>query len=95
MTAHGNERPATANLTKSIFLQVGRKRYAVATFAQASQMFCVARDKMGEGASKTPSPKIVDERGEVIAHFSYNGRVWAGASWAPDATPLYGNRVAS
>lgn len=78
---------------KTMFLQVGRRRYSVATFEQASQMFCIARDTMGEGASKTPSPKIVDEAGAVIAHVSYNGRVWAGESWTQDATPLYDNRV--
>jgi len=41
----------------------------------------------------TPSPKIVDERGEVIGHVSYNGRVWPGATYVPDATPLYDNRA--
>jgi hypothetical protein len=37
-------------------------------------MFCAARDKMGEGASRTPSPKIVDERGEVIADSRFASR---------------------
>ena len=78
--------------TKTMVLQVGEHRYQVATFAQASRMFCIARDKNGEGASNTPSPKIVDEAGAVIAHVSYNGRVWAGATYVPDATPLYDNR---
>jgi hypothetical protein len=77
---------------KTMFLQIGRKRYQVATFEQASLMFCAARDKSGNGASRTPSPKIVDERGEVIGHVSYNGRVWSGATYVPDATPLYDNR---
>jgi hypothetical protein len=78
---------------KTMFLQVGRKRYAVATFEQASQMFCIARDKNGEGSSKTPSPLIVDDAGSVIAHVSYNGRVWPGPSYVANATPLYDNRV--
>jgi hypothetical protein len=78
---------------KTMFLQIGRKRFQVATFEQASRMFCVARDKSGEGASRTPTPKIVDERGDVIGHVSYNGRVWAGASYVPGAQPLYDNRV--
>lgn len=81
-------------LTPPMFLQVGPRRYQVASFEQASQMFCIARDKSGEGANKVPSPKIVDESGSVIAHVSYNGRVWAGCEWTPDATPLYDNRVA-
>jgi hypothetical protein len=78
--------------TNLMFLQIGRRRYQVATFEQASLMFCAARDASGEGASTIPSPKIVDERGEVIGHVSYNGRVWAGASYVPDAQPLYDNR---
>ena len=75
---------------KSMFIELGRKRFQIASFEEASRMFCLAREKMGEGASRTPSPPIVDERGEVIAHVSYNGRVWAGASctttaWGADA----------
>src|SRR5882762_2635257 len=69
-----------------------RKRFQIASYEEASRMFCAARDKMGEGASRTPSPKIVDERGDVIGHVSYNGRVWAGASYVADAVPLYDNR---
>lgn len=79
-------------LTKPMFLQVGDHRYQVASFAQASQMFCIARDKSGEGASSVPSPLIVDDAGEVIGHVSYNGRVWPGSEWTADATPLFDNR---
>jgi hypothetical protein len=82
------------NLSKLMFLQVGERRYQVASFEQASQMFCIARDKNGEGASKTPSPLIVDDAGAVIAHVSYNGRVWPGSEWAANAAPLYDNRMA-
>lgn len=76
--------------TKTMFLEIGRKRFQVASFEQASNMFCIARDRMGEGASKTPSPMIVDERGNVIGHVSYNGRVWTGASYVAGARPLFG-----
>src|ERR1700736_5998415 len=88
--------PPAENLIKAMFLHVGGKAYQVASFAQASQMFCIARDKNGEGASNTPSPLIVDDAGSVIAHVSYNGRIWAGAAaaWTSDARPLYDNRVA-
>jgi hypothetical protein len=58
-----------ANLTKPMFIQVGGRLYPIATFAQASQMFCIARDKSGEGNSSTPSPLIVDDAGEVIVPF--------------------------
>ena len=78
---------------KTMFLELGRKRFQIASFEEASRMFCLAREKMGEGASRTPAPQIVDERGEVIAHVSYNGRVWAGASYVSGSLPLYDNRV--
>ena len=80
-------------ITTTLFLQIGRKRFQIATFEEASRMFCAACDKAGEGASRTPMPLIVDERGDVIGHVSYNGRVWAGASYVPDTRPLYDNRV--
>jgi hypothetical protein len=86
--------PRAENPAKAMFLQVGGNAYQVASFAQASQMFCIARDKNGEGASNTPSLLIVDDSGSVIAHVSYNGRVWAGVAWTVDAIPLYDNRVA-
>jgi hypothetical protein len=86
--------PRAETLAKAMFLWVGGKTYEVASFAQASQMFCIARDKNGEGASKTPSPLIVDDTGSVIAHVSYNGRVWPGDAWTVDAIPLYDNREA-
>jgi hypothetical protein len=86
--------PCAESLIRSMFLHVGGKAYQVASYAQASQMFCIARDKNGEGASNTPSPLIVDDAGSVIAHISYNGRVWLGAAWSVDAVPLYDNRVA-
>lgn len=77
---------------KIMFLQIGRKRYQVDSFKQASEMFCVARDKSGNGASRTPSPLIVDENGVAIGYVSYNGRVWLGApqAWVPGAMPVYG-----
>jgi hypothetical protein len=75
---------------KTMFLEIGRKRYQIASFEEASSMFCMARDRLGEGASKTPSPKIVDEYGAVIGYVSYNGRVWAGATYVAGASPLFG-----
>jgi len=80
-------------LAKAIFLQIGLKRYQVATFEEASRMFCVVRDKADEGASRTPVPLIVDEHGAVIGHVSYNGRVWTGANYLPDNQLLYDNRL--
>jgi hypothetical protein len=79
--------------SKAMFLQIGFKRFQIATLEEASRIFSAARDEFGEGASRTPSPLIVDEHGAVIGHVSYNGRVWAGASYLPGTQPLYDNRV--
>ncbi len=82
---------------KLMFLQIGRRRYQVASFEEASRMFCVAREKSGFGSSKIPSPNIVDERGEVIAYVAYNGRVFAGTpkAWNVSTPLLFDNRIAA
>jgi len=82
--------------TTTLTLEIRKRRYPVASLADASAMFCAARDKAGTGASRTPTPLIYDGAGEQIAYISYNGRVWAGSprDWAPDRTPLYDNRTA-
>jgi hypothetical protein len=41
----------------AMFIQVGGRLYPVATFAQASRMFCTARDIAGQGASNTRHPR--------------------------------------
>ena len=86
--------PREKSTNMAMVLCVGGNAYHVTSFAQASQMFCIARDKTGEGASNTPSPLIVDDVGSVIAHIAYNGRVWPGDAWTVDAVPLYDNREA-
>jgi hypothetical protein len=90
----GNILPPPVNPIKAMFLHVAGNAYQVASLEQASHMFCIARDKNGEGASNTPSPLITDAAGGVIAHISYNGRVWPSTAWTVDAMPLYDNRVA-
>lgn len=37
-------------------MRVGPRFYPVASLAEASRMFCAARDKAGTGASETPRP---------------------------------------
>lgn len=85
----------TFSLSPPIFLQIGHRRYQVDSYEQASTMFCTARDRMGEGASKTPSPLIVGSLGQVIGHVAYNGRVFAGMpkAWTASTAILFDNRV--
>ena len=86
-----------AHLTEPLFIQVGRRRYQIASLRQASEMFERARDAMGLGASKIGPALSVRADGTTFGYVSYNGRVWAGApgDWQPDRTPLYDNRVPS
>lgn len=71
---------ATTEISEPIFIQIGRKRYQVASYAEASRMFCKARDESGLGASQIATPHITDEHGNPIAYVAYNGRVFAGAA---------------
>ncbi len=75
-------------ITPELTIKVGRKHYAVADYAQASAMFCAARDKSGLGASRLPNALIFSGQ-EQVAYVSYNGKVWPGTTYQPDATPLF------
>lgn len=86
----------TTQLTEPLFMQVGRRRYQIASLRQASQMFEKARDASGLGSSKIRPALIVREDGSPVGYVSYNGRVWSGTPqdpFNPDAVPLYDNRV--
>lgn len=78
---------------QTLQMQIGRKHYPVASFQQASEMFCAARDKSGLGASRVPDAFIINDLGEKVARISYNGRVWPLAEWTPDQKPVYDNRI--
>lgn len=69
---------------------VGKRRYSVSSLAEASAMFCAARDKAGTGASRTPTPMVYNAAGDLVAHISYNGRVWSGhpRDWTPETKPM-------
>lgn len=81
-------------MTETMFLQIGKRRYQVSTLEQASAMFCTARDKSGYGASQMPRVTIVSEAGREIARISYNGRIWPAGDWTPASAPIYDNRAA-
>ena len=83
-------------ITEALFMQIGRKRYQVASLQEASERFSAARDAFfsrcaGQRASAIPQAVIVNDRGETVARISLNGRVWSAAKWLPGQTPLYDN----
>jgi hypothetical protein len=61
----------------------------VSSFAEAAGIWCELRDASGLGASASPKVTIVDvDTGTVLAHVSYNGRVWLGETWRQGMRPL-------
>ena len=63
---------------QELFLQIGRKRYQVASIEEAVAMHNKARDASEYGASKMPRVTIVNSHGTHLYGISYNGRVWDG-----------------
>ena len=61
----------------------------VRTFEEASKKYSFARDEAQLGSSELPKAKLVDESGKVVAHVSYNGKVWAGETYKSGQEPLY------
>jgi hypothetical protein len=50
-------------------------------------------ERLGLGASNAPPCHIVNERGQCVAHVSYNGRVWPGERFIDGTTPIYDPRA--
>ena len=48
-------------------------------------------ETIGVGASEAPPCVIINLLGQVVAHCSYNGRIWPGrpSDWTPEKRPLY------
>lgn len=62
----------------------------VRTIENASEVFCALRDRLEAGSAEISEALIRDEGGVIVAHVSYNGRVWWGTpeGWTPDAKPI-------
>lgn len=70
--------PPPPRRPQELFLQIGRKRYHVASIREAVAMHNQARDASGCGASEMPRVTIVSNTGSHLYGISYNGRVWDG-----------------
>lgn len=69
--------------------RIGRKAYPVRSWEQVSTAYVRAIEHAGLGASQVPSCEIINLLGNVVAHVSYNGKIWPGRQWREDAKPLY------
>lgn len=70
---------------------VGRRLHRVPSWAAVSVAYRKTINALDLGASRTPHCDILDDDGLVVAHVSYNGRVWPGPrqDWHPLMRPLY------
>ena len=61
----------------------------VDSLEDASRQYQIAHDASGLGVSQWPNGTVYDS-GRIVAHVSYNGRVWAQSpnEWTPDAAPI-------
>lgn len=64
----------------------------VASYKEASE---AVRKFIGDrGASQCPRGMgLIADGGAIVAHVSFNGRVWAGREWQPGMVPLYDPRA--
>lgn len=72
-----------------LFATVGKTTYPASTVQQVSAAYTATINRLGLGASEAPPCRIVDERGKIVFHVSYNGKVWKGAEWKPGDKPVY------
>jgi len=68
------------------------RRVAVASWEDASRVFCTDRERGAYGASQMRGNcGVITRNRNVVAYVSYNGRVWKGkpSGWTKDSTPLF------
>jgi hypothetical protein len=65
----------------------------VESYREASEAI---REFIGHrGASQCPCGMgLITDGGKIVAHVSYNGRVWSGTEWESGDVPLYDPRAA-
>lgn len=70
---------------------VGNRYHAVNSWRDVSIAYRRTIEALDLGSSRAPGCEILDSFGTVVAHVSYNGRVWLGPrrDWTPDTQRLY------
>lgn len=72
--------------------RVGRRAFPVTSWEQVSRAYRDTLAALDLGSSQAPRCEILNLRGEVVAHVSYNGRVWPGRTWQDGTKPIYDPR---
>ena len=63
-------------------------RLPIRSFAKASEVCKNFIEKFDLGSGNWTGGQIGNIKGEIIAHVSYNGRVWEGEKWTPESREL-------
>lgn len=58
------------------------KTVTVASYKEASEVCSKFINDNDLGSGNWAGGEILDDKNKVIAHVSYNGRVWEGKSWS-------------
>lgn len=74
-----------------MWVTLGKERYAVSSFEEASTKFRQVIKGANVGVSDTPPAVILDDAGNVVGNITYNGKVLPGrpGDWKPGTKPLY------
>jgi hypothetical protein len=72
-----------------LYATVGRTAFEVENWEQVSRAYRDYNDHRGFGASQAPACLIIDDRGTVQYHCSYNGKIWRGERYVAGAKPVY------
>lgn len=72
-----------------LYATIGKSKIQVQSWEQVSKAYRSTIEKLGIGASQTPPCYVIDQSGSVVAHVSYNGKVWHGPSWTSGSEPIY------
>lgn len=88
----GKPKPTQAQApATTLTARIGSKTVPVQSLEQVSQAYRKTISAANTGASQTPPLRLYDSAGNVVAHVSYNGKVWSGdvGSWKSGDQPLY------
>lgn len=69
-------------------IKIAKARIPVSGFAKASEVCKNFIEKHGLGSGNWTGGQIGNIEGEIIAHVSYNGRVWEGEKWSQDCKEI-------
>lgn len=86
--------PLPVEKNQTLFVRMGDKTFPIESIQDAAAKYDQFRAGADAGASELPAVDIVDIDGNVVANFSYNGRLWKGERGAADRVEITLNEPA-